>query len=188
MNTKPHQILFISSIFVSFIAGLTGGYVLSPSYQMTMYSKQTMGFGQADFFVDLRYINLMAAHHRGAMLLAEGIQHKTTRPELKTLAAEILKNEPVLIEELYTWKRQWYKDPRTAPDPVVANMGSADATVDLRFLNALIAHHEEGIGMTKEIRLKSSRSEILNNADAVEQFLKQSKTQLELWRKTWYNI
>ena len=61
-------------------------------------------------------------------------------------------------------------------------------TFDLRFLNAVISHHEAGILMTKEVRLKSTRSEVLNNADAVEQFLAGGITMLKGWRTSWYNV
>jgi uncharacterized protein (DUF305 family) len=61
-------------------------------------------------------------------------------------------------------------------------------TFDLRFLNALIAHHENGIVMTQEVRAKSSRAEVLDNADAVEAFLKKTGVMLREWRKAWYNI
>jgi uncharacterized protein (DUF305 family) len=185
---KISNSLIISIIIVSFVLGLVGGYFVSPSYQQTMYDKEDMGFGKADRFVDLRYINQMVAHHRGAMLLAEQIQNKTARPELKELATAILVGEPKLIDELYGWKRDWYKDNRQVKDPVIANLGPADEKVDLRFLNALIAHHESGIEMTKEIRIKSSSAEILNNADAVENFLSNSLTTLKGWRKEWFNI
>jgi uncharacterized protein (DUF305 family) len=42
--------------------------------------------------------------------------------------------------------------------------------------------------MTKDIKLKSSRSEILNNADAVENFLNNGIDMLKGWRKEWYAI
>lgn len=185
---KISSLLVVSIVIVSFVLGLMGGYYVSPSYQQTMYDKEEMGLGKADRFVDLRYLDQMAAHHRGAMLLAEQVKDKTARPELKELAGAILTGEPKLIDELYGWKRDWYKDDRQAKDPVVANLGPADDKVDLRFLNALIAHHEAGIEMTKEVRTKSSRAEVLNNADAVETFLEGSLIDLKGWRNEWFNV
>lgn len=180
--------LTLSLTICAFVIGVTTGYFFSPSYQITMNEPQTMGFGNADRFVDLRYIDQMAAHHRGAMLLAGQIQQKTQRQEIKDLAADILKNEPPLIEELYTWKKDWYKDTRRIKDPIVANLGPADDKTDLRFLNALIAHHSDGIAMTKEIRTKSSRADVLNNADAVENFLTTTSVTLKNWREQWYGV
>lgn len=180
--------LLVSMIIVSLVIGLLGGYFISPNYQQTMFDRDEMDFGTADRFVDLRYINKMSAHHRGAILLAEQINDKTTRPEVQELADAILIGEPKLIDELYGWKRNWYKDSRKVKDPQVANLGPADDKVDLRFLNALIAHHEAGIQMTKEIRTKSSRAEVLNNADSVENFLSQNVATLKEWRKEWFNV
>lgn len=173
---------------VSLVVGLAGGYYLSPTYQQTMYIKEEMNLGEADRFLDLRYINQMAAHHRGAILLADQIADKTQRPELKEVAAAIQTGEPKLIEELYQWKKDWYKDDREVRDPIVPNLGPADEKVDLRFLNALISHHEAGIKMTKEVRIKSSRKEVLDNADAVETFLSGSIVTLKDWRSQWFKV
>ncbi len=180
--------LAISLMIIFFIGGLVGGYFISPSYQQTMYSQEEMGFGQADRFLDLRYINQMAAHHRGAILLANKIADKTQRKEIKDLAASIQEGEPKLIEELYQWKKDWYNDDRRVTDPIVAELGTSDEKTDLRFLNALIAHHEAGIDMTQEIRTKSTRREVLDNADAVENFLSGGITMLKLWREEWYGV
>lgn len=180
--------LSLSLMIVTLVLGMAVGYYVSPTYQQTMFEKESMGLGVADRFVELRYINQMAAHHRGAMLLAEQIGSKTKRPELQTLSQDILAGEPKLIAQLYSWKKAWYNDARTVKDPIVPNLGPADDTVDLRFLNALIAHHEAGIAMTKEIRSKSSRAEILNDADGVEAFLSQSLVKLKAMRSEWYNV
>ncbi len=187
MNTLSLPIA-VSLMVVTGIVGLAGGYYVSPTYQQTMYVKEEMGLGQADRFVDLRYINKMAAHHTGAMLLASQVENTSQRKEIKALAADIKEGEPKLINELYQWKKDWYDDTRKVTDPIVAKLGSADEKLDLRFLNALIAHHEAGIEMTQEVRKKSSRKEILDNADAVENFLSTTLITLKDWRTQWYNI
>lgn len=173
---------------VTLIIGMGIGFASSPAYLSSMRNSQPMDLGNADRWVDLRYINSMAAHHRGAMLLAEIAQKESRRTEIQRLANSILENEPKLINELYAWKRTWYHDSRVVKDPIIPNLANYDEQFDLRFLNALIAHHEAGIDMTREIRLKSSNKDILNNADAVESFLKGSLSMLIEWRQTWYQI
>ncbi|MBX7227925.1 MAG: DUF305 domain-containing protein [Chitinophagales bacterium] len=185
---KISLFLSLGMMVSGILIGITIGYYLTPEYQTTMFTKNAMNLGQADRTFDLRYINAMIAHHRGAMLLADQLNKNTTRPEMKALSEEILKNEPIAIAELYKWKKDWYNDTRTIQDPVVANLGNADDSFDLRFLNAIIAHHEAGILMTKETHTKSSRTEILNNANTVEQFLSNGIETLKGLRKTWYNI
>lgn len=180
--------LAASFTVIALIVGIAIGYVATPEYRQTMFSSSRMDLGPADRWLDQRYIDAMIAHHRGAMLLAEQAAASGQRTEITGLAVDILANEPKLIDELYTWKKDWYGNTRRVSDPVVAKLGSADETFDLRFLNALIAHHDAGIAMTKEVRTKSSRSETLNNADAVEQFLAGGLTMLRGWRSAWYNV
>jgi uncharacterized protein (DUF305 family) len=171
-----------------FIIGLACGFYATPEYRSVMYEKNSMSLGQADRTFDLRYINAMIAHHRGAMLLAEQLQKNTKRPEMQSLAEAILADEPKAIAQLYQWKKEWYGDARIVRDPLVAKLGSSDEKFDLRFLNAMIAHHELGIRMTTETRLKSSRTEILNNADAVEDFLDKGIESLKNLRSSWYTL
>jgi uncharacterized protein (DUF305 family) len=180
--------LAISFMIIAGIIGVGIGYALTPEYSLAMYDKNKMDLGQPDRWLDLRYINAMIAHHRGAVLLAEQATRESHRPDIKSLATEIPKGEQILIDELYKWKKAWYGDGRVVRDPVSPKLGSYDEKFDLRFLNALIAHHEAGVLMTKETRLKSSRTEILNNADAVEEFLINSAKMLKEWRQNWYNI
>ncbi len=186
--TKISTTLAISLIVVAGVLGGVAGYYTTPDYKTTMYNKSSMDLGRPDQKLDLRYINAMIAHHRGAMLLAEQVNVQTQRKEMKDLAVMILKDEPTAIAELYAWKKDWYKDTKKVKDPIVPNLGSYDEKFDLRFLNALIAHHEVGLEMTNEVKTKSSRNEILNNADAVDTFLVTTMALLKDWRMKWYNI
>ncbi len=180
--------LALSLMIVCFILGIGFGYGFGPSYRAMSDNSEKMGLGNADRFVDQRYIDEMIKHHMVAMKLAEQAKDKSARQEIKDLSSEILQNEPKLIEELYGWKKAWYNN-EIKVDPIfVPNLGEADSKFDLRFLNALISHHKSGIEMTKEIRAKSSRTEILNNADSVENFLEETLITFEQWRKDWYQI
>ncbi len=179
--------LTISLMIVSCIVGTGLGYWLTPQYRLSMYDRNVMDLGQPDRWIDLRYIDAMISHHRGAMLLAKQASTSGNR-EIENLAAGILRDEPANIAELYRWKKAWYGDIRPVRDPLVPHLGQYDRTFDLRFLNALIAHHRNGILMTREIRLKSSRSEILDNADKVETFLKGSLATLCTMRTNLYHI
>lgn len=185
---KISTTLAISLMVVIGALGLVVGYSLTPEYKISMYDKTAMDLGRPDRTLDLRYINAMIAHHRGAMLLAEQANVQTQKKEMKDLSAMILKDEPAAIAELYAWKKDWYKDTKNVKDPIVSNLGTYDEKFDLRFLNALIAHHDTGLEMTKEVKTKSSKTEILNNADAVDTFLTTTLKLFKDWRMEWYNI
>ncbi len=180
--------LAVSLMIITGIIGLSVGYYLTPEYRLTMYEKNSMDLGRADRWVDQRYINAMIAHHRAAMLLAEQAEQNSQRQTIKDLAKKILSDEPGAIAELYEWKKAWYGDTRQVADPLVSQLGTYDEKYDLRFLNALISHHEEGLLMTKEILTKSKRTEILNNANAVDVFLSDTLKVFKDWRSEWYKI
>ena len=186
--SKISTTLAVSLMIVFSIIGWVAGYASTSEYKVSMYDKAAMDLGRPDRTLDLRYINAMIAHHRGAMLLATQAGTQTQRQEMKDLSAMILKNEPGAITELYTWKKDWYGDTKQVKDPIVSNLGTYDEKFDLRFLNALITHHEAGLLMTKETKTKSSRTEILNNADAVDTFLVTTLKLFKDWRVQWYNI
>ncbi|MEI6847390.1 MAG: DUF305 domain-containing protein [Chlorobiaceae bacterium] len=179
--------LAVSLAIVMAVVGIGIGYWLTPQYTLSMYDKNTMNLGQPDKWVDLRYLNGMIAHHREAMILAKRAAI-SQRQEIRKLSGDILNNESAAVAELYRWKKEWYGDQKKVRDPDVVHLGSYNKTLDLRFLNALVAHHENGIRVTREIRLKSSRNEILDNADSVELFLQENLSILRQWRKEWYNV
>ena len=180
--------LTTSLIIAGFVGGGLFGYYITPNYQQSMFEKEEMNLGGADKFFDLRYINKMATHHLGAIELARQVSVKTDNKDIEMLSKDILANEPQLIEELKGWKKEWYKDTGKFNDPVVSQLGEKDSKIELRFLNALIAHHEEGIVMAQEAKTKSTRNEILNNADVVEKFLQDGLITLKDWRKKLYKI
>jgi uncharacterized protein (DUF305 family) len=179
----------LAFVSIAFVLGIGAGYYLTPEYKTSMYSGGTaMNLGPADELFNLRYINQMIAHHRGAILLGEQLAKNTKRPELQKLAADIADGEPKLIAELYSWKKDWYGDSRQVRDPRIENLGAYDENFDLRFLNAIIAHHQIGIVMAKDAQVKASKTEVLANAQAVDSFLSGGVTMLSAWRKGWYNL
>lgn len=184
---KLSSYLTFSLIIIALIIGIGIGYYITPQYNLSMYEKTTMDLGRPDKWLDLRYINEMISHHQGAIKLAEQAR-ASQREEIKNLAEEIIKNEPTAIAELYAWKKSWFNDSKIITNTNNINLGTYNENFDLRFLNALISHHENGILMAKEVRLKTNRSEILDNADAVEKFLSDSGKMLKDWRKSWYNL
>ena len=164
--------LTVALVIVSAVVGIGIGYWYTPQYLMSMFDKNMMGLGEPDKWVDLRYLNGMIAQHREAVRLAE--------------QAGIRKNEAIAIAELYHWKKEWYGDSKPVQEPQTAHLGSYNKTFDLRFLNALIAHDENDIRMSREIRLKSSRNEVLDSADKVELERHEELGMLMEWRKEWY--
>ncbi len=180
--------LTLSTVVVAFVLGMTTGFILSPEYAIRMSDKKTamVELGKADKFIDLRYIDGVIAHHLNAIYMARQAETNSQRKEIKELAKEIIAVDTKSIEELYSWKKSWFDNTKQITRYEKINLGAYDEKFDLRFLNALIAHHEDAIEAAKEIRTKSQRNEILNLADAIIKNLSSGIDVLSGWRTNWY--
>jgi uncharacterized protein (DUF305 family) len=66
------------------------------------------------------------------------------------------------------------------------DLGASDANFDLRFLNAMIPHHEAALMMAKEAQGKTKRTEVKKLAQDILSSQKAEITQMQQWRKAWY--
>ncbi|MDZ7962856.1 MAG: DUF305 domain-containing protein [Aulosira sp. DedQUE10] len=172
-----------------------------------MNHSMAMDLGPADANYDLRFIDGMIPHHQSATLMAKEAQQKSKRPEIKKLADEIIKAQNQEITQMKSWRTAWY--PKAGAKPVAydaqkgqmmemsseqmqammmnMNLGAADAEFDLRFINAMIPHHEAAVTMAKDALQKSQRSEIKNLAQAIIKAQDAEINQMKQWRKAWYS-
>ncbi|MEP0915815.1 DUF305 domain-containing protein [Leptolyngbya sp. DQ-M1] len=167
-----------------------------------------MDLGAADDNYDLRFIDAMRIHHRGAIEMAKQAEQKSQRSEIKTLARNIVITQNREENELLAkWRNQWYpkaaqelvmyggKEKSTIPMSVEyrqmmsmqQDLGTADAQFDLRFINAMIPHHEGAIAMAKDALQKSKRPEIKQLAQEIATSQQTEVDQMKQWRKAWYN-
>lgn len=180
----------LSLIVISLVIGVMIGYSFSPEYQEMKPDRVMlqMELGQADYFVDLRYINGMIAHHQSAIYLLHQAQQHSQRSEIHSLAEAVIAADEKDIEVLYQTKKEIYNNSKAVTLFSKIELGEGNETFDLRLLNALIEHHTEAIEKAKEVRTKSTRTTTLERADTVIQSLTAGRTQLEAWRKEWYAI
>lgn len=178
---------------------------MAPSDGMMNHSMR-MDLGPADANLDLRFIDAMTPHHQGAVVMAKEAQQKSKRPELQKLAADIIKAQNQEIAEMKQWRQAWYpKAPATPmawhaqmnhmmamPESQMKGMmmsmdlGAADDQFDLRFLNAMIPHHEGAIVMAKDVLQKSKRPEVKQLAQAIIASQQAEIAQMKQWKQTWY--
>lgn len=178
--------LGISLIVVAFLVGTGFGFYLTPEYS-ALGAGGAMEEGAADRLSDLRFLNGLIRHHEQAVDLARQAAAASTRPEIQGLAAGIVSGMPAKIDELYAWKKSWYRDSRRVTGARLP-LGSADEQFDLRYLNALINHHREAIMMAEGIRRISARNEVLTLAAEVIRIDSADIAQFEAWRAAWYGI
>jgi uncharacterized protein (DUF305 family) len=162
--------------------------------------------GPADEDYDLRFIDGMAIHHQGAVVMAEEALTKAQHPELKKLAQDIIAAQKLEISQMQTWRKAWYPQADSTPMAYHAQMGhmmamtdeqkqgmmmsmdlgNADAEFDLRFINGMLPHHEGALVMAKDALSKSQHPEIKKLAQAILTSQQQEIEQMEQWRKDWY--
>lgn len=166
-----------------------------------------MDLGAADANFDLRFIDAMVPHHQGAVKMAQEALQKSKRPEIKKLAQSIIADQDKEIAQMQQWRKSWYASAATTPMawdsktksmmPMTQNqmngmmmnmdLGAADDQFDLRFINAMIPHHESAIVMANDAKQKSKRPEIQKLATTIISSQQAEIDQMKQWRKAWYN-
>ena len=66
------------------------------------------------------------------------------------------------------------------------DLGPADAEYDLRFIDAMIPHHQGAINMAKQVLQNSTRPQLKKLAEEIIQAQEKEIAQMQEWRKTWY--
>ena len=172
-----------------------------------MNHSMTMNLGPADANYDLRFIDGMILHHQGAVVMAQEAQQKSARPEIKKLATDIIAAQQEEVGKMKAWRTSWYANVAATPmghsssmghmmpmdqgqiNSMMMNsdLGAADNQFDLRFINAMIPHHEGALVMAKDALAKSTRPEIKQLAEAILSSQTGEIDQMKKWRKDWYN-
>ncbi|MEI6427899.1 MAG: DUF305 domain-containing protein, partial [Pseudanabaena sp. ELA607] len=66
------------------------------------------------------------------------------------------------------------------------DLGPGDEFYDLRFIDAMIPHHEGAVKMSQDVLQKSQRPELLQLANNVIKDQNIEIAQMQQWRKNWY--
>ncbi|GET41134.1 DUF305 domain-containing protein [Microseira wollei] len=177
-----------------------------PGHGSSGNHSMAINLGPADADYDLRFIDAMTPHHQGAVLMAQEVQQKSKRPEMKQLADNIIKAQNQEIEQMKQWRNNWYPPAGNQPMAYDAKMGqtvamspeqmqsmmmsqdlgSADETFDQRFIDAMIPHHEAALTMAQDALKKTKRPEIKKLAQEIVTSQQKEIDQMQQWRKAWY--
>jgi uncharacterized protein (DUF305 family) len=175
------------------------------SHHGMKHSEMSLGIADAEY--DLRFIDGMIPHHEGAVIMARAVLDKSQRPELKKLANTIIQAQKQEIVEMQQWRKNWY--PKASDTPMAwhsemnhsmamspeqmsamrmdVDLGTADQDFDLRFVNAMIPHHEGAVVMAKDAIQKSKRSDITKLSQEIIFSQQAEIDQMQQWRKAWYD-
>jgi uncharacterized protein (DUF305 family) len=171
-----------------------------------MHHHTSMDLGPADADYDLRFIDAMIPHHQGAVNMAKEVLNKSQRPEMKKLAQDIIAAQNREINQMKQWRESWYpKAPSTpmayhaqmghmmpmTPEQIQSMMmsmdlGAANAEFDLRFINAMIPHHQGALVMAQDALRKTKRTEMKQLSQNILTSQQQEIDLMNSWKKAWY--
>jgi len=154
---------------------------------------------------DLRFLDGMIAHHQRAIDESTAIEPKARRPEVRQLAAEIIKAQEAEIRQMREWRRAWF--PNAPPAPSGGGMpmgggamggmahggmpmggmpaGAAPADPDLAFIEMMIPHHQGAVAMSREILETTKRPELQQLARNIIRDQQREVAQMESWKESW---
>ncbi len=139
---------------------------------------------------DATFIDGMIVHHQGAITMAQQALKDAQHPELKQLAEAIVKAQQTEIDQMKQWRSAWYPNLKDTGG-MMMDMGpmtvGTDATqpFDIRFIDAMVPHHESAISMAKEAQQKAEHPEIKSLADAIIKAQTSEIDQMKQWKSTW---
>ncbi len=140
---------------------------------------------------DALFLDSMIIHHQGAVEMARQALEQAERPELRALAEAILAAQEAEIAQMRAWREAWYPDlPPT--EGLHIHMGPMEVAddpsvpYDLRFIEAMIPHHEGAIAMAQDALQKTEHAEIRDLAQAILAAQRAEIEQMEQWKLDWY--
>jgi uncharacterized protein (DUF305 family) len=165
-----------------------------------------MNLGAADADYDLRFIDAMIPHHEGAVIMANAVIANSKRPELIKLANNIIEAQNQEIDRMKKWRQSWYPQAPKTPmawHPQMNHMmpmsseqlaamrmdidlGKGDSQFDLRFIDAMIPHHEGAVVMAKDLLQKSKRPDLQKLGKDIITSQQAEIEQMKQWRSQWY--
>ncbi|HTM04016.1 MAG TPA: DUF305 domain-containing protein [Vicinamibacterales bacterium] len=155
------------------------------------------GFGTpADDSAEAGFARDMATHHAQAVEMGFVVRDRSTDPELRALAYDIISTQSTQRGIFMGWLQEWglpqgSTQPRMAwmgmghagmtpapGEPLMHGMASAEelrqlematgVDAEIRFLQLMIRHHEGGVIMARAVVARSKRPEVVQMAKAID--------------------
>ena len=150
---------------------------------------------------DVTFTQNMIPHHRQAIEMAKLVDSHTDRPELGTLADDIVSSQSNEITQMEGWLRIWGK-PATPPEghgghgdtEMPGTMSEADMSrlmdstgteFDVAFIEMMAGHHQGAIDMANTELKDGSLPEVTRLAEHIIESQQKEMDQLQRWKAEW---
>jgi len=153
--------------------------------------------------LDSHFIEQMIPHHEGAIAMAKLAQQKATRPEIKTLANNVITSQSQEIVQMKKWYNDWFgvEVPENANAGIGMGrgmmrggmMGNATDTgalqeadnFDKAFIEEMIPHHQTAIMMANMLAAGTSRPEMKKLAQDIIDAQTKEINEMRRWYQNW---
>jgi uncharacterized protein (DUF305 family) len=191
------------------MAGMSG----TPTPGMDAMSATASPGGTVPF--DLLFIDAMIPHHESAIAMAEVALSRAEHQEITTLAQGIIAAQQAEIEQMRTWRQDWFGDAPAVPadlrdafmsDAMSGMTGNSDSgmmmagmdpasdiaalcatkeSFDLAFIDLMIPHHQSAIAMAQVALDRASHAELRALDQQIVTGQQQEVDQMLAWRAAW---
>jgi uncharacterized protein (DUF305 family) len=156
---------------------------------------------------EVNWMQQMIMHHQDAITMAKLVPTNTKRPELVTLANEIITAQNGEIEQMTKWLKDWHNakpldNMMNMPGHNMPGMGSGsmsmgmadmdklktakDAEFDKLFIAGMIEHHQQANSMSALLPSKTQRAELLKLGQDIIKAQSAEIQQMQDWQKAWF--
>ncbi len=189
--------------------GTTGPGMMSGGMMFGMMGSGMIGSaaaGDPNQPFDQRFLDQMIMHHQGAVMSAQMMIADSARPELRDLAQRIITAQQREIDQMRTWRGDWYGATRDGALPNMMSggiMGSGmmggmmnrdqmrqmmgtNVDFDRMFLQMMIPHHEAAIAMAQQALIQAEHPEIKTLAQRIVTTQQAEIGEMHGYLRTWY--
>ena len=162
------------------------------------HSKMESSPGAAEAPHALQFIDTMIAHHQGAVDMAQLVNTRTNRDEMKKLAQNIIDEQRREIADMQALRKKWFGEAKPALNMDFPGMKTGMAGMDMvklsglksnefdvEFIKQMIPHHEGAIEMAKAVKTDDNYAELGVLGDSIIQAQSAEIEQMKGWLGAW---
>jgi uncharacterized protein (DUF305 family) len=158
--------------------------------QTTDLSEHMMG--EAMLRTEQDFILQMIPHHQEAIESSQLLLEKTSDPDLKKFATEVIKVQTLEVTQMKQWLKDWYSQEYTVNNsymPMMGDLSTGSSTeVEIKYISGMIVHHQGAVDMAEAVlQLQPApRSETQEMAKNIISVQTKEIEQLQMWLQTKY--
>ena len=147
---------------------------------------------------DLQFLDTMTKHHQGAIDMARAAEGKVTNSELKNLIARIPADQQKEIDQMKSWREQWYPGAPPAENMSMPGMAGsmtmdmshltdmkAGTDYDVMFIDMMVPHHQGALTMSRDALGKAEHPELKTLAQNIIDAQQKEIDEMNRWKAAW---